>query len=135
MPDPVDPRFSHASAPPQVSRLLLRVAADRNADVERLCRGLGASSLPTSPAISSSGTGPASWPGGFPSRRPTSHSARTLLLTPPRLAVTRRTRPVVYPLGRMGMAVDMAAVAPAASLRRGKHKRTHGVVIPTLGLH
>lgn len=41
MPDPVDPRFSRASAPPQVSRLLLRVAADRNADVERLCRGLG----------------------------------------------------------------------------------------------
>ncbi|KTT31412.1 AraC family transcriptional regulator [Pseudomonas rhizoryzae] len=41
MPDPVDPRFSRASAPPQVSRLLLRVAADRQGDVERLCRGLG----------------------------------------------------------------------------------------------
>ena len=41
MPDPVDPRFSRASAPPQVSRLLLREAAERHADVERLCRGLG----------------------------------------------------------------------------------------------
>lgn len=41
MPDLVDPRFSRASAPPQVSRLLLRVAAERQGDVERLCRGLG----------------------------------------------------------------------------------------------
>lgn len=36
-----DPRFSSASAPPHVSRLLLRVAAERDGDVERICMGLG----------------------------------------------------------------------------------------------
>ena len=41
MKDITDPRFSSASAPPHVSRLLLRVAAERDGDVERICMGLG----------------------------------------------------------------------------------------------
>jgi AraC-like DNA-binding protein len=36
-----DPRFSNASAPAHVSRLLLRVVAERKGDVERVCLGLG----------------------------------------------------------------------------------------------
>ncbi|KEZ67812.1 AraC family transcriptional regulator [Pseudomonas amygdali pv. tabaci str. ATCC 11528] len=36
-----DPLFSEASAPPQVSRMLLQYATERGVDAEWLCRGLG----------------------------------------------------------------------------------------------
>uniref|UniRef100_A0A0A9EFF8 Uncharacterized protein n=1 Tax=Arundo donax TaxID=35708 RepID=A0A0A9EFF8_ARUDO len=52
-----------------------------------------------------------------------------------RSQVTHRTRPAVYPPGRMAMAVATVAAAPAATLRRGRCRRTRGVVIPTHGLN
>ena len=36
-----DPRFSNASAPAHVSRVLLRIVAERQGDAERVCLGLG----------------------------------------------------------------------------------------------